>query len=78
MRDAHLFLSSKEQFVALQRVNCVKFNQPDSTVIISDSYDATIRCWDCRSRSAEPIQIIDDAKGASGKAGNRNREQERE
>lgn len=44
------------------RVNCVKFNQPDSTVIISGSYDATIRCWDCRSRSAEPIQIIDDAK----------------
>lgn len=62
MRDVHLLLSSQEQFVALQRVNCVKFNQPDSTVIISGSYDSTIRCWDCRSRSAEPIQIIDDAK----------------
>ncbi|EDO35821.1 predicted protein [Nematostella vectensis] len=44
------------------RVNCVKFNQPDSTVIISGSYDSTIRCWDCRSRSQEPVQVIDDAK----------------
>ncbi|XP_066913209.1 WD repeat domain-containing protein 83-like [Clytia hemisphaerica] len=46
----------------LGRVNCVKFNSPDSSVILSGSYDATVRCWDCRSRSLEPIQIIDDAK----------------
>lgn len=44
------------------RINCVKFNQPDSTVIISGSYDTTVHCWDCRSRSPEPIQVIDDAK----------------
>jgi len=43
-------------------VNCVKFNSPDSSVILSGSYDATVRCWDCRSRSLEPIQIMDDAK----------------
>ena len=52
----------KSLFVNFQKVNCVKFNQPDSTVIISGSYDATVRCWDCRSRSLEPIQILDDAK----------------
>lgn len=44
------------------KVNCVKFNQPDSTVLISGSYDASVRCWDCKSRSPEPIQILDDAK----------------
>lgn len=52
----------KSLFVNFQKVNCVKFNQPDSSVIISGSYDATVRCWDCRSRSPEPIQILDDAK----------------
>ena len=46
----------------LQRINCVQFNQPDSSVIISGSYDATVRCWDCRSRSQDPIQVLDDAK----------------
>lgn len=48
--------------VYVQKVNCVKFNQPDSTVIMSASYDATVRCWDTRSRSQDPIQVIDDAK----------------
>ena len=52
----------KSLFANFQKVNCVKFNQPDSAVIISGSYDATVRCWDCRSRSLEPIQILDDAK----------------
>ncbi|XP_031561852.1 WD repeat domain-containing protein 83-like isoform X2 [Actinia tenebrosa] len=46
----------------IAKVNAVKFNQPDSTVIMSASYDATVRCWDTRSRSQDPIQIIDDAK----------------
>ena len=46
----------------VQKVNCVKFNQQDSSVILSGSYDATVRCWDCRSRSPDPIQVLDDAK----------------
>lgn len=46
----------------ISRVNCVKFNQPDCSIIVSGSYDSTVRCWDTRSRSVEPIQIIDDAK----------------
>lgn len=45
-----------------QRVNAVKFNQPEATVILSASYDASLRAWDCRSRSYDPIQIMEDAK----------------
>jgi len=43
-------------------INCVKANQPDFTVLVSGSYDATVRCWDTRSKSKEPIQILNDAK----------------
>lgn len=46
----------------LSKVNTVRFNQPDSSLIFSSSYDCTIRCWDSRSRSMEPIQVLDDAK----------------
>lgn len=45
-----------------QVINCVKANQPDFTVLVSGSYDATVRCWDIRSRNKDPIQIMDDAK----------------
>jgi mitogen-activated protein kinase organizer 1 len=43
------------------RVNDVKFNG-ESTVIVSASYDATVRLWDCRSQSRFPIQVLDHAK----------------
>jgi mitogen-activated protein kinase organizer 1 len=43
------------------RVNTVTFNKDDS-VLISGSYDQTIRLWDMRSRSREPIQILSDCK----------------
>jgi mitogen-activated protein kinase organizer 1 len=42
-------------------VNCVKFNE-DSTVILSASVDGTTKLWDCKSRSKEPIQVLDEAK----------------
>ena len=29
---------------------------------LSGSYDASVRIWDCRSRSLEPVQILEDAK----------------
>ena len=29
---------------------------------ITGSYDATVRVWDLKSRSFEPIQVIDDAR----------------
>ncbi|KAJ8544070.1 hypothetical protein K7X08_025688 [Anisodus acutangulus] len=39
-------------------VNAVKFNEY-SSVVISAGYDKSLHVWDCRSRSTEPIQIID-------------------
>mgnify|MGYP001162516514 CR=1 FL=1 len=44
-----------------QRVNAVAYNLNESSVLISGSYDTTVRCWDCRSRSNSPIQVLDDA-----------------
>lgn len=43
------------------QVNCVKFNQ-ESTVILSGSLDGTLKTWDCKSRSKEPIQVFPEAK----------------
>ncbi|XWS44797.1 hypothetical protein CRYUN_Cryun15aG0079300 [Craigia yunnanensis] len=39
-------------------VNVVKFNEYAS-VVVSAGYDRSLRAWDCRSRSTEPIRIID-------------------
>ncbi|KAH0775962.1 hypothetical protein KY290_007373 [Solanum tuberosum] len=39
-------------------VNAVKFNEYAS-VVVSAGYDKSLRVWDCKSRSTEPIQIID-------------------
>jgi mitogen-activated protein kinase organizer 1 len=43
------------------RVNSVDFNK-DATVIVSGSYDSTIRLWDCRVTTKKCIQILEDAK----------------
>jgi mitogen-activated protein kinase organizer 1 len=43
------------------RINDVQLNG-ESTVIVSASYDATVRLWDCRSQSRFPIQVLDHAK----------------
>lgn len=32
------------------------------TIVLSGSIDSSIRCWDCRSRKPEAIQILDEAK----------------
>jgi mitogen-activated protein kinase organizer 1 len=42
-------------------VNCVRFNE-ESTVVISGSVDTLVKIWDCKSRSQEPIQQLDDCK----------------
>ena len=39
------------------KINSIKFNK-DNTVILSASYDATIKCWDMRSSSHEPIMSM--------------------
>lgn len=42
-------------------VNCVKFNN-DSSVLMSGGNDSMVRLMDLKSRSYEPIQVLDDAK----------------
>lgn len=44
-----------------QRTNAVMFNQYD-TVAFTASYDGTVKCWDLRSASRDPIQTMDDFK----------------
>lgn len=39
------------------QVNAVKFNEY-ATVVVSAGYDQSLRAWDCRSHSTEPIQVI--------------------
>ncbi|KAI9921372.1 hypothetical protein PsorP6_002362 [Peronosclerospora sorghi] len=44
----------------LQSVNCLCYNA-DSSVLLSGSYDKTVRAWDIRARNASmPIQVLDD------------------
>lgn len=42
-------------------MNTVTFNE-DSTVLLSGSFDATVRMWDLRSQNFQPIQVIEDFK----------------
>ena len=37
-------------------MNAVKFNEYAS-VVVSAGYDRSLRAWDCRSHSIEPIQV---------------------
>mmetsp|Transcript_6441 Transcript_6441/g.15082 ORF Transcript_6441/g.15082 Transcript_6441/m.15082 type:complete len:298 (-) Transcript_6441:314-1207(-) len=40
------------------KVNTVKFAGDDDSVVVSGSYDKTVRIFDCRSRSFDPIQTM--------------------
>lgn len=44
------------------RVNAVAFAGKDDNLIVSGSYDATVRLWDCKSQNAKPIQVLDEAR----------------
>lgn len=35
----------------------MKFNEY-SSVVVSAGYDQSLRAWDCRSQSTEPIQVF--------------------
>jgi mitogen-activated protein kinase organizer 1 len=35
----------------------VKFNE-HNTVVLSAGYDRTVRAFDCRSQSSDPIQVL--------------------
>ena len=44
------------------RVNCVDFGGEDGSVVVSGSFDATVRMWDAKSQNTRPIQVLEDAK----------------
>ncbi|KAI9847961.1 MAG: hypothetical protein M1837_001478 [Sclerophora amabilis] len=44
------------------RVNCVGFGGPGGEVVVSGSFDATVRLWDCKSQSTKPIQVLEEAR----------------
>ncbi|KAE8721951.1 hypothetical protein F3Y22_tig00014773pilonHSYRG00058 [Hibiscus syriacus] len=58
----HQYLVSRStievEYHGIVDVNAVKFNEYAS-VVVTAGYDRSLRAWDCRSHSTEPIQIID-------------------
>ncbi|KAL8755710.1 MAG: hypothetical protein Q9199_003453 [Rusavskia elegans] len=44
------------------KVNCVEFGGEEGSVVVSGSFDATVRLWDCKSQSTKPIQVFEDSK----------------
>ena len=34
------------------------------SVVVSGSFDATVRVWDCKSQSGKPIQVLEEAGDA--------------
>ncbi len=42
-------------------INCVKFNA-ECTCVITGSYDATVRIWDCRAQDTNALQTLNEAK----------------
>ncbi|KAF6819704.1 WD domain-containing protein [Colletotrichum sojae] len=44
------------------RVNCVSFAGEGDSLVVSAGFDTTVRAWDCRSQSAKPVQVLDEAK----------------
>jgi mitogen-activated protein kinase organizer 1 len=44
------------------RVNSVAFGGADDALLVSGGFDTTVRIWDCRSRSAKPVQVLSEAR----------------
>lgn len=43
------------------RINCLALN-PYQSVIISGSFDNTVKIWDLMSKNHKPVQVLDDFK----------------
>lgn len=43
------------------RVECVCFGGEDDSVIMSGSFDASVRLWDGRSNSGKPLMVLQEA-----------------
>jgi hypothetical protein len=44
------------------KINCVAFAGQDDSVLLSGSLDRSVRIWDVKSRNANPIMVLDEAK----------------
>ncbi|KAJ5018449.1 WD repeat domain-containing protein 83 [Colletotrichum sp. SAR 10_99] len=44
------------------RINCVAFGGDGDSLVISAGFDTSVRVWDCKSKSAKPVQVMDEAK----------------
>ena len=44
------------------RVNAVSFGGEGDSVVVSGSFDGTVRVWDCKSRSERPIVTLNEAR----------------
>ncbi|KAI8302475.1 WD repeat domain-containing protein 83 [Colletotrichum sp. SAR11_59] len=44
------------------RINCVTFGGDGDSLVISAGFDTSVRVWDCKSNSAKPVQVMDEAK----------------
>jgi len=44
-----------------QKINCIAWNK-ECTVLVTGSFDTSVKLWDAKSRSYDPIQILEDAK----------------
>jgi mitogen-activated protein kinase organizer 1 len=57
------------------RINAVTFAGQGDSVLISGSFDSTVRIWDVKAQNMKPIMVLDDARDsvscvlAGGKAG---------
>jgi len=50
----------------ISRINTVSFND-DESVLVTGSYDATVRFWDLKAHSFKPLEIIKDCKDSVSK-----------
>ncbi|KAF3165296.1 hypothetical protein TWF788_000817 [Orbilia oligospora] len=43
------------------RINTCGFNQ-DASILVTGSFDSTVRCWDTKSNASKPVMVWDEAK----------------